>query len=250
VAAKSRLLFAAAVAAAALSPGLAIAADPPDTIVTAGPKGLVHDADAAFSFASNDPAAEFECRLDGGMWTPRPAPSGGGQRHVFDESWRPCASPALYPHMEGGPHRFEVRAVSAGGLRDPIPAAREFEIDTSVAAYVQAKRVQRQSEDRIRINLRLSAAEPAEAEIGGAIAFEASRGAPARRFELVSLTTHLSAGERRRLHLVPGAGQRRILRALRNGRRGRARLAVRFTNEHENSSAYRVPVSIARSGGA
>lgn len=249
MATKIRLLFV-AVAAAALSPALAIGADPPETILTAGPEGLVHYADVAFSFASDDPAAKFECRLDGGVWTPRPqGREGRAQRHVFDDSWRPCTAPAPYPHMEGGPHRFEVRAVSADGLRDPSPAVREFEIDTSVAAYVQAKRVQRQAQDQIRINLRLSADEPAEAELGGAIAFEASRRVPAKRFELDPRTTHLSEGERRRLHLVPGAGQHQILQALRKGRRGRARLTVRFTNQYGNSSAYRVPVVIARTKG-
>jgi hypothetical protein len=62
-----------------------------DTTITSQTLG---SGTASFSFAANDPTATFECRLDGGPWTP-------------------CTSPASYGGLAAGSHSFRVRAVNA-----------------------------------------------------------------------------------------------------------------------------------------
>jgi len=82
---------------------------PPDTVIDSGPEGTVSSSSATFSFSSPTAGVGFQCRLDGG-------------------SFSPCSSPVTYTGLAGGLHTFEVRAV-AGGLADPTPAARAWTVD-------------------------------------------------------------------------------------------------------------------------
>lgn len=83
----------------------------PDVTLTAGPVegATVRPALAAFAFVSADPAATFECRLDGGPFSP-------------------CASPDGRPGIGDGAHTFMVRALDPAGNRSE-PAARSFTVD-------------------------------------------------------------------------------------------------------------------------
>ncbi len=76
---------------------------PPDTSITSGPAGT-SGPDVSLSFASNDPAATFQCSLD----------------HAAYEA---CASPKTYSALPAGGHTVSVRAVDAPGDPDQSPAA-------------------------------------------------------------------------------------------------------------------------------
>lgn len=86
----------------------------PDTVITTGPADpSPEDADSEFEYAEpNDPEHEvFECRLDGGDWTP----CDGGE--------------TTYEGLEIGVHVFEVRACDPEtGVCDPTPARWVWEI--------------------------------------------------------------------------------------------------------------------------
>jgi CSLREA domain-containing protein len=78
---------------------------PPDTTVDAGPDPITALNEATFTFSSNEPAATFECSLDGGA------------------TWSACASPKTYSGLAAGELEFRVRAVDLAGNYDPTPAA-------------------------------------------------------------------------------------------------------------------------------
>ena len=91
---------------------------PPDTTITFGPEGWTNVTRPVFGYASNNPEAWFECRLDAGPF-------------------EPCG-PATYEVLEGhrgaklsdGTHAIEVRAVGPDGEVDPTPAQAIFTVDT------------------------------------------------------------------------------------------------------------------------
>jgi len=72
---------------------------PPKRIETRGRRARVR-----FRFASDDPEASFECRLDGA-------------------AFRPCRSPRKL-RVKRGKHRFRVRAVAASGRPGPTVVRR------------------------------------------------------------------------------------------------------------------------------
>ncbi len=84
----------------------------PETVITAGPRGVVRSAAprrrVRLAFAATEADARFECRLDGGRY-------------------EPCASPTRVP-VGAGRHRFAVRAIDASGNADPTPALRSWRV--------------------------------------------------------------------------------------------------------------------------
>ena len=81
----------------------------PQTTIDSGAAGASAATSASFGFSADDPAARFECRLDGG-------------------AWEACSSPAVLTGLPAGPHKFEVRAVDALQNADPTPASRDFTV--------------------------------------------------------------------------------------------------------------------------
>lgn len=82
-----------------------------DTSATSGPPTFTNSTTATLTFASNDPWARFECRLDGAT------------------AYTPCTSPRTYTALGEGSHTFRVRAIDRDGLRDPTPATRSWVVD-------------------------------------------------------------------------------------------------------------------------
>jgi len=88
----------------------------PDTTITGTPPNPSNSSSATFTFTGNDGSGvggvTFECRLDGGAWTP-------------------CASPQTYTGLSDGSHTFEVRATDSLGNTDSSPASYTWVIDTA-----------------------------------------------------------------------------------------------------------------------
>ena len=70
----------------------------PDTEITSGPKKKTSKKKAKFKFGSDDPAASFECSLDGA-------------------SFKACSSPEKVK-VDFGKHKFKVRAIDQAGNQD------------------------------------------------------------------------------------------------------------------------------------
>ena len=88
---------------------------PPHTTIASGPQGTTTATSASFSFSSTEPGSSFECRLDGGAWTP-------------------CTTPKSYSGLANSLHTFDVRATDGVGNVDPTPASRTWTVETSGAA--------------------------------------------------------------------------------------------------------------------
>jgi len=84
---------------------------PPQTTITDGPTSTTVDATPNFEFSSSEPGT-FECRVDGGEFSP-------------------CTSPYTATTLSDGTHSFEVRAIDAAGTTDPSPAIRSFIVDAT-----------------------------------------------------------------------------------------------------------------------
>jgi hypothetical protein len=83
---------------------------PPDTVISAAPERFSRVGAATFRFSSDDPAATFECSVDGDT---------------------PVACHSPYTRTLGdGAHAFAVRAIDAAGHRDRTPAEHLWTIDT------------------------------------------------------------------------------------------------------------------------
>lgn len=89
----------------------------PQTTLAALP-APVRERDPLLSFSA-DQTGFFDCRLDGGPWTP-------------------CTSPHRLVGLVDAKHVFEVRAVNADGVGDPTPARSEFTVDAppNTSAYL------------------------------------------------------------------------------------------------------------------
>jgi hypothetical protein len=82
--------------------------DPPETEITKGPRKKTKKRRARFEFASDEPGASFECKLDGGDFEPCDA----------SEDFR----------VKRKRHRLQARAVDKAGNRDPTPAEHRWKV--------------------------------------------------------------------------------------------------------------------------
>lgn len=85
----------------------------PETTISAGPSGFVASSSTSLSFSGTDPNGilDYECRLDGGVWTA-------------------CTSPRTLSGLGDGPRIFAVRAIDSAGNVDGSPASRSWTVDT------------------------------------------------------------------------------------------------------------------------
>jgi hypothetical protein len=84
----------------------------PDTEIQAAPPTLVGSRHASFEFGSPRPNSQFQCRLDGGDFSP-------------------CASPQEFTDLPEGSHTFEVRAYDQYGNVDGSPAIYTWVVDVT-----------------------------------------------------------------------------------------------------------------------
>ena len=84
----------------------------PETQIQAAPPSLAGSRNASFQFGSPRPNAQFQCRLDGGDFTP-------------------CASPQQFGNLPEGDHTFEVRAFDQYGNVDGSPALYTWTVDVT-----------------------------------------------------------------------------------------------------------------------
>jgi hypothetical protein len=84
----------------------------PQTEIDSGPSGLTNQTNATIAFSSGSVTPTFQCRLDGGSWTP-------------------CVSPDTISGLANGPHQLSVRATNRAGRADPSPPSADWTVDTT-----------------------------------------------------------------------------------------------------------------------
>ena len=109
--------------------------NPPDTAIQVAPPSRAGSRTASFEFTASKAGTQFQCRLDGGDFSP-------------------CSSPQEFGNLPEGSHTFEVRAFDSKGNVDGSPAVYTWTVDVTAPA----------PQDRGR--LRLDAARPGERRHG------------------------------------------------------------------------------------
>ena len=87
----------------------------PDTEIQAAPPSLAGSRTASFEFTASKAGTQFQCRLDGGDFSP-------------------CTSPQQFGNLPEGTHTFEVRAFDSKGNVDGSPAMYTWTIDVTAPA--------------------------------------------------------------------------------------------------------------------
>ena len=82
----------------------------PDTTISSGPNGTVISRSASLGFSATEPAATFECSLDG-------------------STYAPCTSPNQLTGLADGAHTFLVRARDVAGNVDATPPSRTWTVE-------------------------------------------------------------------------------------------------------------------------
>ncbi len=80
-----------------------------ETTITKAPKPKTEKTTAKFKFEASEQGSDFQCKLDKGKF-------------------KPCASPTKYTKLDSGKHKFQVRAVDAGGNVDATPAKAKWKV--------------------------------------------------------------------------------------------------------------------------
>lgn len=81
----------------------------PGTAITSHPPPSTSSRRATFTFSSTEPAATFQCSIDG-------------------MAWSSCSTPAQYYDLNSGTHEFRVRARDAAGNLDETPATYTWHV--------------------------------------------------------------------------------------------------------------------------
>ncbi len=89
--------------------GDGIGDEPPQTKITKGAPKKTDKSKVKFKFSSDDPGANFECKLD-------------------KKPYKACTSPKTVKRLDEGKHKFAVRAVDADGHRDASPPKDKFKV--------------------------------------------------------------------------------------------------------------------------
>jgi hypothetical protein len=202
--------------------------DAPAVTVTDRPGELLRGRAVRIVFLTDPAAAGYECRLDGGEWTPC-GPT------TFELSG-----------LRGGDHRVEVRAVTAGGRRGPA-TVHTFQVNPySPGLALAGSSLQATGDGTVALSLGCS---PREGEGRGRClgtvrlthAVRAPGGRGRRVHSLARASFAAGAGERAAVRLRLTTAGRRLLA----GAPGR-RLSVRVVVEAVDLAGNRTLVSFAR----
>ncbi len=201
----------------------------PETTIVSGPDAKSVVASATFVFQSDDPGftLRFECRLDGAAFTP-------------------CSSPAAFGPLSPSRHDFAVRAVDTAGNLDPSPAVAAFNTqagDSTIEGSVSAKRTQKQKKSkRIVIKAKVKAEEPLTAEATGKVKLKK------KTYKLKPQKKNLGSGESKKLKLKlkKSRDAKKIAKALKKGKKAKAKLVVKLADDAGNKTKTKLKVKLKR----
>jgi hypothetical protein len=139
------------------------------------------------------------------------------------------------PHCSGRRLRPDPRDWAPAfekGLVEPVPAEREFRVDSTVAGSATARKAQRQRGKRVVVKVKVKALEALTAKATGKIRMGKAS------YRLKPLVKQIPSGQSKvlKLRLKRGANGTRIARALARGKRATARLTVRLADEAGNTA--------------
>ncbi len=195
----------------------------PETTITSGPAGPTNDDSPSFGFSTTAPGSSFECRLDGGAWSA-------------------CSSPRSYSNLADGSRSFEVRAIDAETDVDPTPATRGFTVDTFVNGFASADGAQKQKGKKIFVQAKVTAGENLDTEASGKVKVGK------KSYALKPASKSVSSGKNKNLKLKPKKSKdaKKIAKALKQGKKAKAKLTMKLTDEAGNKKSEMLSVKLKR----
>ena len=203
---------------------------PPETSITSGPAAgaTINTDSASFGFSSNQPGSTFQCSLD-------------------SAAYASCSSPKSYSSLPDGAHSFAVRATDPAGNTDPTPASRSFVVDTtppdtSVDGKATAKKKQKQKGKKIVVKVKVKAKEDLTAKANGKVKVKK------KTYKLKPQSNSVSEGDKKTLKLKPKKRKyaKKIVKALKKGKKAKAKLTVKLTDEAGNTKTKKLKVQLKR----
>ncbi len=197
-------------------------ADLTQTTITSAPLGGTLDNAPSFAFSADRPGCTFECSLG---FAP----------------YASCTSPVAAPTLADGPNRFRVRAEDRNGVIDPTAAVENFRVISGVDGYAAARKTQAQRHRRIIVKVRVRAGEKLTIRARGSIKLKAA-------YRLRRQAAELGGGQSKKLKLRPTKRRNatRIARALRGGKKAKAKLKLKLTDAVGNKRTDRLKVKLKR----
>jgi DNA-binding beta-propeller fold protein YncE len=186
-----------------------------------------------FRFSGRLEGLSFECRLD-------------------SQSFAPCSSPFTAARLDDGLHTFYVRGRrgAPASYVDPTPDSAEFSIDTRVRGVnVTAKPSQPQKGRLIKVEVEAGAKERVTAKATGKVKVKV-KGKRARAFKLSRQLKRVDRREVKVFRLKPSKRKhhRKIFKALDKGKKVRAPIRVKLTDQAGNSVREKRVVRLTRRG--
>jgi hypothetical protein len=204
---------------------------PFDTSITSGPfcGGAMNDPTPTIRFSAGIPGPTFECKIDSGTFTP-------------------CTSPFTAPRLADGFHDFYVRGRTTDYV-DPTPARAFFVLDTTPVAgpYVTAKKKQVQKGRLIKIKVEAGALPAVTVRATGKVKV---KGKQTRTYQLKPVIRETVSNYDWVLRLIPAKRKHnsKIFNALDKGKKARAPIWVKLTNDAGNSVREKRVVRLTRRG--
>jgi subtilisin-like proprotein convertase family protein len=210
---------------------------PPDTSIAAGPANPTSSTSAQFTFASNDPGATFECRLDGA-------------------AFEACPATMTFGGLAFGSHTVSARAIDGSDNEDATPASYTWLIEpdsptptpTPAASFVLAP-VEARLADALAGRYNVLAACASACRVSATVTVAART---ARRLDLARTAVEIGDGAKRRGS--PGTAKlsvhltRKARFALRGRKLTKATLKVTLTEGASKLTVARA-VSLRRAAG-
>ncbi len=182
----------------------------PDTALTNPPQGNISNPAPIIDFSSPDPAATFQCALDGVPFTP-------------------CNSGLTLGPLADGEHTFAVRAIDPVGNIDQSPAQTSFTLDTLISGReVSAKRKQKQRGRTVKAVAKVATGEAVTATLTGKVT-------PGKGLKLRDVTKAVADGEGAKLvGTLKRKQSEAVLEQLAEGKKLKAKLVVEITDDVGN----------------
>ena len=198
----------------------------PDTAIDSGPTGATSDNTPTFTFSSDKAGSTFECKIDSAPFT---GCSGPGDSDTT-------------PVLPDGPHTFAVRAIDPDSNADPSPATRGFTVDTKLEGSPTAKGKQKQKGKKIIVKAKVTAGENLDAEGNGRVKVGK------RSYALKPQSKSVFSGSSKNLKLKPKKSKdaKKIAKALKKGKKAKAKLTVKLTDEAGNTKTEKLSVRLKR----
>ena len=228
--------------------------------VSITPLGTTADTTPQMSFSSPDPdVTGFACALDG----PTQVPLGS--------TYQTCSSPITLGPLADGDYALKVRASdiamnvgtaseafsidTSGGSEgndpppdntpppdDTTPPDDTSPPDTAIDGSAKAKKKQKQKRKKIVVKVKVKAKEDLRAKATGKVKVKK------KSYKLKSQTKSVSEGTKRTLKLKPKKRKqaKKIAKALKKGKKAKAKLAVKLTDGAGNKKVEKLKVKLKR----